>query len=468
MVGVANTIIRKLAGCLLLLIGCNSVMAQLPLKLPDILSDHAVFQKDTLVKLWGRGPGAFDLKIVASWQPADTLRLQIGAECTWSTEIKTPSDKGPFTISFICGKETKTITDIVMGDVWLCAGQSNMEYSTGTYPVESNDWIRFFAVEKNYDNLPLSECNGRWVKCDATSVAEFSTVGYFFGRNINTVTKTPVGLIGAYWGGTNIQTWMPRELFTNEGLGKTVQYIEPYGWAPKGVSSLYNAMIYPLKNYRIKGCIWYQGEANVDWDWNHYAGLLQAMVQSWRNQFGIPFYFYAVEIAPWNGYRPVRGAALREQIQLAAETIPAYGSIGIADLVPDTSDIHPVKKREVGLRLSDLVLSEVYKTDGTKSKPPAITKVSFNGKIARVEYTASGPLRVNGASIMGFQLAGSDGLFYPAKAKLVKGNKIEITADNLAVPKSLRYCFENSSVPNLFDDTALPLKQFRTDHYPIY
>lgn len=467
---------REFVSCLLLLFCCTCSIAQLPLKLPDLLSNHAVLQKDTLVKLWGKGPGSFELKIVASWQSEDTVRVHIGPECTWSADIRTPSEKGPYTISFICGKEIKTITDIIMGDVWLCAGQSNMEYNFGwgidkndsAYRVGSNDALRFFVVEKNYDNLPVSECKGRWVICDSASAAEFSTVGYFFGKNINMVAKTPVGLIGAYWGGTNIQTWMPSELFTNEQLGNTVRYIEPYGWAPKGVSSLYNAMIYPLTNYRIKGCIWYQGEANVDWDWNRYGNLLQAMVHSWRSQFGTAFYFGAVEIAPWNGYGAVRGAALREQIQLAANSIPSFASISIADLVPDTSNIHPEKKREVGLRLSERILFDVYKYGDANSTPPEITKVTFNGKAALAEYRATGLLRVRGASVSGFQLAGSDGHFYPAKARLTKDNKIEIISGRVSIPTALRYCFENTSVPNLFDGTALPLKQFRTDTYLIH
>lgn len=451
---------------LLVLVSSPRLMAQLPLKLPALLSDHAVLQQNASVRLWGKGPGSFELKIVGSWQPEDTLRVMIGPECSWLTTIQTPANKGPHTITFICGKETQTIHDIVMGDVWLCAGQSNMEYSS-PHSIEPNEELRFFTVDKNYDNLPLAECSGKWVKCDSATAAAFSTVGLYFGRQLNRVNKSPVGLIGAYWGGTNIQTWMPGELFKESGLAKTIEYIEPYGWAPKGVASLYNGMIYPLKNYQLKGCIWYQGEANVDWDWDRYADLLSAMVQSWRNEFGTAFPFFAVEIAPWNGYKPVRGAALREQVQLAAQRIPDFGSIGIADLVPDTNDIHPSRKSEVGIRLAELVLKKIYKVEALQVDPPQITAVSFQGNYAYATCTARGVLRSNAERIGGFQLAGTDGVFYPAKANLLKGNRIEIFAPGLLRPTALRYCFENASVPDLSDNTRLPVKQFRTDNYPI-
>lgn len=461
---------------LLLAFSTGDATAQLPLRLPDLLSDHAILQKDTVVRLWGKGPGSFELKIIVSWQPLDTVRVNIGPECTWSASVRTTAEKGPHLITFICGNEVKKITDILLGEVWLCAGQSNMEYNyswgidknDSNYRVVSQDEIRFFAVEQNYDDIPVSECRGRWVKCDSASVSGFSTVGYFFAKNIYAQMHTPVGMIGAYWGGTNIQAWMPAQDFADPQMKQAIAYIEPYGWAPKGGSSLYNAMIYPLKNYRIKGCIWYQGEANVDWDWNRYGELLYRMVRSWRNAFQTQFYFYAVEIAPWNGYGKLRAAALREQIQEATARIPLSGSVGIADLVPDTSNIHPDKKREVGLRLSALVLKEVYHINDLQPYPPSIIKVNFNGRSALAAISSVGSLKIRGNSVSGFQLAGADSVFYPARATLVKGNKINVSAEKVAAPTALRYCFENASVPDLFDQTGLPLKQFRTDKYPVY
>ena len=461
---------------LLAVLAIPEAAAQLPLKLPDLLSDHAVLQRDTVVRLWGRGPGSFELKIVTSWQPSDTIRVQIGAECTWSAFVRTPAGGTAHYISFICGKETKTISDIALGDVWLCSGQSNMEYNYSwgidkndtNYRVKANDDIRFFAVEQNYDDIPVSECRGRWVKCDSASASGFSTVGYFFGKEIHAQANTPVGLIGAYWGGTNIQAWMPAQDFTDPQMKPAIEYIEPYGWAPKGVSSLYNAMIYPLKNYRIKGCIWYQGEANVDWDWNRYGELLYRMVRSWRNAFETQFYFYAVEIAPWNGYGRLRAAALCEQIRQAAGRIPLSGSVAVADLVTDTSNIHPGKKREVGLRLSRLALKEVYHINDQQPYPPSIINVSFSDRSALAVIRSAGSLKMRGGSVSGFQLAGADSVFYPARAILLKGDKIRVFAEKVIAPVALRYCFENTSVPNLFDETGLPLKQFRTDNYPIY
>jgi sialate O-acetylesterase len=227
-------------------------------------------------------------------------------------------------------------------------------------------------------------------------------------------------------------------------------------------------MIYPLHRYSIKGCIWYQGEANVDWEWNSYGELLTSLVKSWRNLFENPLYFYAVQVAPWNGYKKLRAAALREQIEKARQSIPRYGSIAIQDLVPDTANIHPDRKREVGLRLSDLVLKEVYGQPAFQPYPPYIEKVDFQNKSALATYHSDGGLQIKGAAISGFQLAGADSVFYPAKARLLRNNKIEVTAAEVSKPVALRYCFGNTAVPNLFDKTGLPLKQFRTDHYIIY
>jgi sialate O-acetylesterase len=461
---------------LLFVLANEHLMAQLPLQLPGILSDHAVLQKNARVRLWGKGPGSFELKIVASWNPQDTVKLLIGPECSWSVPVQTPEEKGPHTITFICGNQVQTITDVLMGDVWLCAGQSNMEFNYGwginnadsNYRVSTNNGIRFFEVEKNYDNIPVSECRGKWVICDAATASKFSTIGYFFGRNINEHINTPIGLIGSYWGGTNIQAWMPADCFNDPKLTQTTSYIEPYGWAPKGVAVLYNAMIYPLHNFTIKGCIWYQGEANVDWNWDRYANLLKAMVQSWRNVFDDSFYFYAVQIAPWNGYGNLRAAVLREQIANAGKQISRYGSIGIMDLVPDVSDIHPGRKKEVGIRLSNLVLREVYNRTEINAYPPYIVKVDFKDQSALVAYNASGALRSTGAHVSGFQLAGPDSVFYPAKALLLKDKRIKVFSEKVTAPVSLRYCFENTSIPDLFDHSGLPLQQFRTDAYLIY
>ena len=206
---------------LLFILSANILSAQLPLKLPDILSDHAVLQKNASIKLWGKGPGAFELKIVASWNSKDTVKLFIGPECSWSTSIQTSEEKGPHTIIFIYGTQVQQINDVLLGDVWLCSGQSNMEFNydwginrnDSNYKISRNDEIRFFEVEKNYDDIPMSECKGKWIKCDSITASKFSTVGYFFGENIQKNISTPIGLIGAYWGGTNIQTWMSSECF---------------------------------------------------------------------------------------------------------------------------------------------------------------------------------------------------------------------------------------------------------------
>ncbi len=449
--------------------------AQLPLKLPALLSDNAVLQKSATVKLWGKGPASFDLKIIASWNLKDTIQLQIPASSTWETLLQTPDLTTPQSIQFICGQESKTISNILLGDVWLCAGQSNMEMNhnwgydknDSLYSLTYNNDIRFFEVEKNYDDLPQSEIKGKWVICDTATAKTFSSVAYFFGKQVNKVTHHPIGLIGSYWGGTNIQTWMPAESFLDEPLKSTVSFIEPYGWAPKGVASLYNAMIYPLHRYSVNGVLWYQGEANVDWNWNEYSLLLSEMVKSWRRIFNQPLPFFAVQIAPWNGYGKNRSAVLREQIRNASAIIPQYESIDIADLVPDIKDIHPIKKREVGLRLANQALLKVYGKTSINTIGPSVINTEISKKGILLTCKTVGPLKSSMNNIPGFLLAGSDGVFYEATARIISKEKILVSSKKVTKPIYVRYSFDNESVSTIFDDTGLPLQQFRSDNFII-
>ncbi|HEY8661756.1 MAG TPA: sialate O-acetylesterase, partial [Hanamia sp.] len=191
------------------------VHAQIPLRLPSIISNHAVLQQSAKVKLWGWGPGSFKVAIICSWDLADTVSVLIGAECTWETSVRTPKSGGPFTIQFLCGKQKIIIKDILIGEVWLCSGQSNMEFNfhwgvtdaNNALKTSANTEIRFFQVNQSYDKYPQSDCKGEWKICDSVSAAKFSVIGYIFGRNIYEKLKVPVGLIGSYWEGTCAQAW---------------------------------------------------------------------------------------------------------------------------------------------------------------------------------------------------------------------------------------------------------------------
>lgn len=442
---------------------------QLPLRLPSILSNHAVLQQNAEVKLWGWGPGGMKVAIVCSWNVQDTVWTKVTAECDWKAVVRTPSESGPYSIRFICEKQQIEISDILLGEVWLCSGQSNMEFKTmwDVEPEQSwnNNEIRFFQVNKSYNRFPQTDCEGEWIICNKETIAEFSAVGYFFGEMLNKQLSTPVGLVGSFWGGTCIQPWMPKEIFSRDAeFRKLGENIEPYGWAPEGASVLYNAMIFPIADYKIAGVIWYQGEANVVRGPETYSKLFTAMIWEWRKAFSSDFPFYFVQIAPWNGYAGIDAAYLREQQELALE-MPNTGMISVADLVEDVSNIHPRKKRAVGERLANLALKEQYGQTALQPYSPHFNQLMIKGNKAFVSVTSIGKLRSEGPEIKSFQMAGADRQFYPATATLEKDGRIQLVSSNVKNPVAVRYCFTNDATSNLFDVNNMPLLPFRTDKW---
>lgn len=461
---------RTFLVCFLLLQAVLS-NGQLALRLPSVLSDHAVMQQNAQVKLWGWGPGSMSVAVVSSWNPRDTVWASIGADCTWQAFIHTPRAGATHSIAFICGKQKITITDIALGEVWLCSGQSNMEFNMNWGITDagnalencSNNAIRFFQVEQFYDQFPQTNCQGKWVVCDEKTMPGFSSVGYFFGRRLNEVLKVPVGLIGAYWGGTCIQPWIPGEFFNRDPeCRKLGQNIEPYAWAPEGASVLFNAMIYPITSYQIAGVIWYQGEANVVRGPDHYLNLFQALIGGWRNAFSWDFPFYYVQIAPWNGYKDLDAAFLREQQELALQTANT-GMISVSDLVDDVSNIHPGKKRTTGERLANMALKEQYGRGELEPYFPRFNQLVIQEDNAIVSVISRGKLSCKDEKIENFQLAGTDAIFYPALAIIKKDGTIQLSCPQVKKPVAVRYCFSNAAVPNLFDVNNLPLLPFRTD-----
>ena len=456
---------------LLLIAVCAS--GQLPLRLPSILSDHAVLQQNAEVKVWGWGPGSMKVAVVCSWNKQDTVFAFIDADCDWETTIKTPVAGGTHSIEFTCGKQKITVEDIVFGEVWLCSGQSNMEFNMNWGITDAgdalanckNNEIRFFQVGHAYDKFPQTKCEGKWVVCDENSMPTFSSVAYFFGRRLNEQLKVPVGLIGSYWGGTCIQTWMPAEVFSNKPeLQKTTKDIEAYGWAPKGASLLYNAMIFPFTKYRIAGTIWYQGEANVAKEYNEYSKLFAGMIEGWRDAFGNDFPVYFVQIAPCNYYEGIKSAYLREQQEMVLQ-MPGTGMVSITDLVDDITNLHPGKKRAVGERLSNLALKEQYGKSDLQPYSPHFDRLTVKRDKAIVSVISIGKLSYKGAQITNFQLAGADQQFYPANATIEKDGQIQLVSSNVKNPVAVRYCFTNEATSNLFDVNNLPLLPFRTDRW---
>jgi sialate O-acetylesterase len=441
--------------------------------LPSIISDHAVMQRNAEVRLWGWCPGSWNLKIVCSWAPNDTIQTSSDIYCKWQAYIHTPSERGPFQIRFYGweNKLVKEVNDILMGEVWLCSGQSNMEYcfmwrvddAKDVKSDTSNKEIRFFKVSKAASQFPVDRIEGKWVSCSYETCQNFSVVAYYFGSCLNEKLQVPVGLIGSYWGGTAIEPWIPDTSFQLEkSLYDKAKKSEVKGWTPTALSSLYNAMIYPIINYSIKGVIWYQGEANNERAAD-YADMMGGLIRGWRNANHCYLPFYYVQIAPWNGYSGMNGALLREQQIDLMNKLWNVGMVSTSDLVNDISDIHPSLKKQVGYRLGCLALYDSYGQKDLKPFSPMLKDYQIKKDKIYLTTTAVGKLSCRGGEIKNFELLDVSGQLHPAKAKLMKNGTICVYSEGLTQPTGVRYCFHNDAVPNLFDINGLPLLPFRTD-----
>jgi sialate O-acetylesterase len=448
--------------------------AQWGMRLPAIISNHAVLQQATDVKLWGWAQSGNTVKISCSWNHLDTIIAYPAKDWSWNVIVKTPKAGGPYTITFISGTQKIIVNDILIGEVWLCSGQSNMEYAfnwqqgvldAGDAVANSaNNQLRFFQLSHKYNSFPQTDSDGEWKVSSPETTPSMSILGYFFGKKINETIKVPVGLIASYWGGTCVQAWTPNEVYKQDPeLKKLAEDTKPVNWAPVEPSVIYNSMLYPFVNYKIAGAIWYQGEANTGEPQN-YGKLFESLITGWRKAFNNDFPFYFVQIAPWNGYWGVNAALLREQ-QEGALKLPKTGMVVVGDLVDDITNIHPKIKKEVGNRLVNMALKEQYGIKDLQPYFPNLEGFTVNKSKANITINSIGKLSCKGKSIISFQLAGEDKVFYPSTAVIEKNGSITLTSQLVKTPVAVRYCFTNDGMPNLFDVNGLPLVPFRTDKW---
>lgn len=451
-----------------------SASAQWAFRLPAIISNHAVFQQSTDVKLWGWAQSGSTVKICCSWNPTDTVKAEPRKDWTWDAIVKTPKAGGPYTITFISSSQKVVIEDILIGEVWLCSGQSNMEYAFNweSKPIDvgdavsksANNQLRFFQLTHTYSIYPKDNSDGEWKISSPETTPSMSVAGYFFGKTINEKLKVPVGLIASYWGGTAIQSWTPGEVYQHDNeLKKLAEDTKPVNWAPVEPSVIYNSMLYPLVNYRIAGAIWYQGEANTGEPQN-YSKLFEGLITGWRKAFNNDFPFYFVQIAPWSGYWKNSAAYLREQ-QEAVLHLPKTGMITVGDLVDNIKDIHPRIKKEVGMRLVNLALKEQYGFQNINPYYPHYKGLSIKKDKINIRFTTSGKLICKAKTPANFQLAGADQQFYAAVAKIEKDGSITVSCKEVKVPVAVRYCFTSDAMSDLFDVNGLSLAPFRTDNW---
>ena len=442
------------------------------IRLPALVGSNMVLQQNDSVTIWGWANPSEKVTVFTGWDNR-TATVTTSGDAKWALKIHTPAAGGPYEIR-LKGSNEIVLKNILVGEVWLCSGQSNMEYSyyngirqiAAELPVCNNNKIRFFNIPKTTAAYPQDDCPGSWQVCDSNSLKPFSAVGYFFGLKLQQSLGVPVGLINASWGGTPAEVWAPEHIVSDAPqLSASAAKLVPAAWWPYKPGYAYNAMIAPLTNFNIKGVIWYQGEANVNTA-DTYTPLFTGMIQGWRDAWHKQLPFYYVQIAPFTYEKEYQAALLREA-QAASSTLPGTGMVVVSDVTDNVKDIHPQDKRSVGNRLAAWALAENYGKSGFTWKSPVFKEMSISKNKAVLRFTnVPASLKINGKAPAALYIAGADHVFYEASAKVEKDALI-VWSKKVEQPEAVRYGFSNASIGNIFSSEGLPVAPFRTDKWPV-
>lgn len=436
--------------------------------LPAFFSDNMVLQRNADVKLWGWGSPNEEIVVTTGWDNAN-YKVKPGNQATWQLVIKTPKEGGPYTLKFK-GYNEIAFNNVMLGEVWLCSGQSNMEWtaSSGIDNAEAEiakanyPNIRFFTVPKLTATYPQMNVTGSWQACTPESMKYFSAIGYFFAQHLQEGLKgVPIGIINSSWGGTPAEIWMPQGYIANDAvLASAAAKLNPAQWGPHEPGRAYNAMIYPFAGFKLAGVLWYQGESNVGS--GVYDKTLAGLIQSWRTAWQDELPFYYVQIAPYN-YKggTTQGVILRDEQRRVLQAIPKTGMEVISD-VGNINDIHPRNKKPVGIRLANLALSNQYGINKGTANSPLYSNFKVSGNKVTVYFdNAEGLHFINKTSNL-FEVAGSDGVFHPATAKVDK-HTVLLTSKEVKMPIKVRYAWHNSAVADLFNNANLPASSFTSE-----
>ena len=442
-------------------------------ELPSFFSNGMVLQQDQQVAIWGKDKPGTKIKVTGNWgKEAQTTCDQNGK---WKVKIQTPKAGGPYQLT-IKGSQKLTFNNILMGEVWLCSGQSNMEMPVKGYnnqPIigsneailtSKNDRIRFFNTPRSVSMTPLTDVKGTWKSAEPANTGNFSATAYFFARKVESVLGVPIGIIQTAWGASSVESWM--DSITLQEFPHAIIPTEIPKTPNTSPTMLYKSMLHPYIGYTIRGALWYQGEANRA-NAHQYHDLFRKMIASWRaqwNQGDFPFYF--VQLAPFEPGK-INSAFLREA-QL--KTMLSEKNVGMACIL-DAGDeiIHPAQKEIVGSRLAYWALAKTYMIPGIAFSGPVYKqmKVNENGRaIITFDYAETG-INSFGKPFSGFEIAGEDRVFYPAQAALVPNKNGELMVWNEQVPKpvSVRYAFKSWAEASLYNTAGLPASSFRTDDW---
>jgi sialate O-acetylesterase len=494
--------------CLVVLFTGHIAIAQV--RLPAIISDNMILQQNSKVALWGWAQSGEKVTIINTWNNK-TTSVTANASGKWLTYIATAKAGGPYSLSFKASNNIE-VKNILLGEVWLSSGQSNMEFFIGKTPngsytgvsnydevikdAEHPD-IRLIDVPNKVADEPQGDFKGEWKPCTAKTIDTFSAVAYFFAREVNKSTGFPVGIINSTWGGTPAESWTKKEVLQadsdlNQVLVRYQKALDVFPaenekykaafatWrsdssktkgaaprAPMGANSnqspskLYNGMIVPIEPYTIKGVIWYQGESNADRAFQ-YRKLFSAMISNWRSDWNnskLPFYF--VQISPHRSQNP----EIRDAQLYVYRHVPNTG-IAVTTDNGDSLNIHPRNKELVGKRLSLWALHNEYGQKNILVSGPLYKSNKIEGNKIRISFDFDKGLVANDGELKEFTIAGEDQDFVPAKAR-IEGNTVVVWSEQVQNPKAVRFAWSSVPHPNLFNAAHLPASPFRTDNWKL-
>ena len=479
------------------------------LKMSPIFGDSMVVQRDKPIHVWGWTAAGTDVRVemaghVGSAKADDQGRFDVTLD---------PLPAGGPHQMVVQADEAKTFADVLVGEVWVCSGQSNM-----AWPVASANDPDLESLSANFPNLrlisvpqvgsqePLNDFDGKWQACTPNTVKDFSAVGYFFGRQLHQTLDVPVGLVDNAWGGSAAEAWVRKDILEQSGkydellekwknTAKTYNHddavakwkqrvakweVEKKGPKPRAPrdplagqhrpANLYNGVLHPILGYTIRGAIWYQGESNAGRAYQ-YRDLFPLMIQSWRDEWGQgDFPFYWVQLADFRSEvaEPAESdwAELREAQTMTLTKLPNTGQAVITDL-GEASDIHPRNKQDVAKRLARWALAKDYGIDIVHQSPTFESMEVSGGKaVLRFDHVGRGLDTFDVKEPIGFAIAGEDKVFVDAQARIVGKGMIEVWNDRVAMPVAVRYAWADNPICNVQSADGLPMTPFRTDDWP--